>query len=535
MSGHVFITCGDLTKLSCDAWLLPADAGCFVTHHWWEGVSDDLRRQLAGLRYGDTPRPDNWGDRGARVIPLLGLQTELDQPCPYLVNVGGGLGSPIDWFMEGARQFFQVVAEQHRGEGHHRRPRPLVALPLIGTGHGGAGHVKGEVVRALVDELYKAAEKYGFDVALVTDSVQPFVAAQNARWQHLGSLQGTATCDLWPELSDKLAASARTLARRASTGGLVLFIGSGVSADAGLPSWESLLNGLARDAGMDGREQDALAKLSILDRPRIIESRLAAKGRSIGKAVCDRLMEKCYSLMHSLLATLPISEVVTTNYDCLFEDASWAAGRATAVLPYQPVSGSSRWLLKMHGCVNHSEDIVLTREDYLRYPDRRAALAGIVQALLITRHMLFIGFSLIDDNFNRIVDEVRKAIGGTDHQTLDGKPFGTAILLQKDELLEELWRKDLNIVSMFDSAEVSIPEGARRLEIFLDYLLAEASRATSPLLDEAFEGILTDDERAVRDLLKSLMQGASKDLQRSPAWQPVAELIERLGGPSVQR
>jgi hypothetical protein len=30
-------------------------------------------------------------------------------------------------------------------------------------------------------------------------------------------------------------------------------------------------------------------------------------------------------------------------------------------------------------------------------PSRRAALAGIVQALLVTRHMLFVGFSLRDD------------------------------------------------------------------------------------------------------------------------------------------
>jgi hypothetical protein len=31
----------------------------------------------------------------------------------------------------------------------------------------------------------------------------------------------------------------------------------------------------------------------------------------------------------------------------------------------------------MHGCINHKEDIVLTREDYHHYNTRRAALAGI--------------------------------------------------------------------------------------------------------------------------------------------------------------
>lgn len=46
----------------------------------------------------------------------------------------------------------------------------------------------------------------------------------------------------------------------------------------------------------------------------------------------------------------------------------------------------------------------------MRYQTRRSALSGIVQSLLITRHMLFVGFSLRDDNFHRIVDEVRRSV-----------------------------------------------------------------------------------------------------------------------------
>ena len=38
----------------------------------------------------------------------------------------------------------------------------------------------------------------------------------------------------------------------------------------------------------------------------------------------------------------------------------------------------------MHGCIHSPEDIVLTRDDYLGYNDRRAALTGTVQSLLFT-------------------------------------------------------------------------------------------------------------------------------------------------------
>lgn len=70
---------------------------------------------------------------------------------------------------------------------------------------------------------------------------------------------------------------------------------------------------------------------------------------------------------------------------------------------------SSKWLLKMHGCVTKPEEIVLTKSHYIRYAERYAALAGIVQASLLTRHLLFVGFSFDDDNFQRIYDPVRKA------------------------------------------------------------------------------------------------------------------------------
>src|SRR5262249_56229382 len=96
-----------------------------------------------------------------------------------------------------------------------------------------------------------------------------------------------------------------------------------------------------------------------------------------------------YSLAHASLAALPVAEVVTTNYDQLFEVACKAVGRPPSVLPHAIRADAKRWVLKMHGCVSHPEDIVLTRGDYLGYADRRAALAGLVQAPVIPRPLPF--------------------------------------------------------------------------------------------------------------------------------------------------
>ena len=45
----------------------------------------------------------------------------------------------------------------------------------------------------------------------------------------------------------------------------------------------------------------------------------------------------------------------------------------------------------------------------IRYADNRKALAGICQALMLTKTMLFVGFSLQDDNFHSLFDAVKKA------------------------------------------------------------------------------------------------------------------------------
>ena len=103
------------------------------------------------------------------------------------------------------------------------------------------------------------------------------------------------------------------------------------------------------------------------------------------EAIAKELTSEYFSLNHTLLANLPVKESVTTNYDVLFENASNVPyfGQKLSVLPYDRRESHEKWLLKMHGCVNHPSDIVLTRSDYIRYSEKRAALAGIVQVYFI--------------------------------------------------------------------------------------------------------------------------------------------------------
>jgi hypothetical protein len=308
---------------------------------------------------------------------------------------------------------------------------------------------------------------------------------------------------------------------------------------AGLPSWTQLLEQLALEAGLNAAELRAYQDLGALDRAQFVGERLRQRGgeRGVGDEVRALFARhRHHGLAHGLLAGLPVAETSTTTYDTLFEQASAGAGHPhVSVLPYAPTRHGTRWLLKMHGCVEHPEDIVLTREDYLRYVERNAALAGIVQAMLLTKHMLFVGFSLEDDNFLRIVDAVRRAVRGWGSPRAgrgEGNLLGCALMARGHPLLETLWSRDLPWVCPA-GREASTPEGARAVELFLD-LLAHHASSHGHLLDGRFDDVLDTPERALRDALRCLADGGAQ-YEGAPAWRSVRALLRTLGHPGVEK
>lgn len=555
MPGHLFVVRGDLTRLACDAWLLPTSRALWIEKHWLQAAPEQIVRRGVSVsterRHGEGTRevcildgviktPDGWDSGTSRSFAFPEWSELKPGPVPWLTRMATDDGAPAsdraDWFASGARQFVERAAMALRGERPaHGRARHLLALPLVGTGEGGGWEVAGEIVRELVRTLTEVVRTADVDVALVAHSDHQFAAVQQER----RNLATAGAVEPWSALSSDLSTVGERLAGHARQGRLVLFLGAGVSVGAGLPTWGRLLDILADRAELDGDDKAALANLPPVDQARIVRDRLerapdgSVKTGALADAICDQVRAERYSLAHGLLAGLPVKESVTTNYDTLFEAASEAANVKTAVLPYSTVEGADRWLLKMHGCIEHKEDIVLTREDFLRYSDNRGALAGIVQALLITRHMLFVGFSLTDDNFLRIADEVRKVVhkAGAGDQGGSRTPFGTALLLGHSHLLPRLWDGDIECVSMADTeCQISTREAARLQEILLDYVLSAASTNVSHLLDERYDALLSDDERRLRDVLRQIESEAGEAVRSLPAWQPVAEMLNRLGG-----
>jgi hypothetical protein len=504
--GHVFVVRGDLRSFHADAWLLPSDEG-FETSRSWHGAVPDRRALTA---------PPGWGHDGVRVARI----PEATPPC-WMGNVGRQ-GQPPEWYAEAARQFLEEAAREVVAASTTHRPRPLLALPLVGTGYGGGRAISGELAHVVLRVVAEAVEQCGVDAAIVCWEETAYAALQRARTDLVR--RDPRSPAGWPELTEAQRGAAQRLGSQARRGDLVLFLGAGMSVGAGLPTWDALLDDLAQQAGMDDGQREALERLPVLDRGRIVERRLAEAGRRLDEEVRRLLHRERYPLSLALVAPLPANEVVTMNYDRLFEAASRGAGRELAVLPWEPARSGRRWLLKMHGCVERG-DIVLTRHDYHRYEQKHAALAGIVQALLITRHMLFLGFGLQDQNFHRIVEDVRQVV------RRDGRPaapFGTAVVLADDELVEELWRNDLAFVSMGGPTAGASGAG-RRVELLLDCLGAAATDQSAHLLDDRYQGMLTGAERVLAQRLRALRTQLPDDVAEVDAWRRVEQLLRELG------
>jgi hypothetical protein len=436
-----------------------------------------------------------------------------DSRRAWLVDTVDDCGRGLPWLLDGAREALAAVARREVPQPAHGRARRLVGLPALGTGWGGAAGERGALLQQLLPVLRDAASEHGFDVALVLRGVSDLAAAQRVRRGEDGG---------W-DLPSHLVDLAERLGEQARHGQLAVFIGAGVSAAAGLPTWERLVDELAERSGLDGELRAGLAKLPPQDSAALLARELGRE--QLEAFVKERFGPGSYALAHALIADLPVQEFVTTNYDPLVELAASDIGRQVRVLPFEEAAPGAPWLLKLHGDAAHPESVVLTREEYLQFGDSRAALAGVLQSLLLTRHVLFVGTSMLDDDLVRIAHQVRSAL------QLQGSPSGrrsgTVLALRDDPARARLWEQDVETVAMGD-AGTEPAEAARRLEVLLDLIGCLSTPPTGYLLDPAYRGLLNEEERALSAALSTMAASVPHDAS-SGAAREVMALLRRLG------
>lgn len=229
--------------------------------------------------------------------------------------------------------------------------------------------------------------------------------------------------------------------RRAS-----MFIGAGLSRAAELADWRNLLRKVARELKLQiDKEHDLVA---------VAQYHVNVKGRAyINRLIVDEFLKGVkITENHRLIATLPLAEVWTTNYDSLIEDAFRQAHRLPDVKKRVanlslPIRKADVVVYKMHGDAEEADEAVITKDDYERYndPDHRQSFSLTLQGHLISKSFLFLGFSFTDPNIEYILSRVRVLVGtrgGSEHFCIMKRPTRPAPFKgeEKDEYIRETVR-----------------------------------------------------------------------------------------------
>ncbi|GAB91541.1 SIR2 family protein [Gordonia rhizosphera] len=493
--GHLFVLHGRIENLDVDAVIIPTDSDFRVEPHW-HPITGDPRQA----------KPDGWGWE-------LGFGQSRADDAVWFLSVfdddaveGEHLGKRVQRTVRAIVMAGLTAAES--------RAVPRIAIPVLGIGYGGQGAHRGRVLDTLLHALLHSVGQHGVDIVLVTPDRSVFSAAQHRR----RSMSDMGATPLPWVLPDDALDEARRLGRLARDGHLALFLGAGVSMAAGLPSWDQLLQMIADRAGVD---LEPMKKLGSLDTAELLKH--AVEPQVLGEVVAEILGTPTkISLAHGLLAGLGAHEAISTNYDGLVELAVSQTGhRAPSVLPWEPVEVGRPWLLKLHGDLRKPESIVLTRRDFVLFDARSRPAGSLLQATLMTKHLLIVGASLADDNVIRLAMEVDEYLrtNGTEARQ------GTFIDVSGHAARQQLWTRQFD---WFICAGAETKDRVRQMEIFLDVVAAYAATDASWLLDDRFAGLLSRDERRiverVRDALDEVPSGANGLLA------PLESIREALGG-----
>jgi len=213
-----------------------------------------------------------------------------------------------------------------------------------------------------------------------------------------------------PAFTPDILAFVRSFAEDIADGSAAIFAGAGLSVASGYVNWAELMREIANDLGLDvDRETNLVAIAQYHLNERGNRTRINQKlidEFSIGHALNEN---------HEVLARLPIDTYWTTNYDRMIETALEATGKVIdikhAVDHLKTIQrGRAATIYKMHGDVSDPEHAVLTKDDYEGYFRDRELFVTALTGDLVSKTMLFIGFSFTDPNIDYVMSRVRVAL-----------------------------------------------------------------------------------------------------------------------------
>lgn len=190
-----------------------------------------------------------------------------------------------------------------------------------------------------------------------------------------------------------------------------IFAGAGLSIGSGYVDWKELMRPFADELNLEiDKENDYLAVAQYYRNQ-------SGTRASINKSILEAFTKECKENENvEIITRLPIKTFWTTNYDRLIEkgleknhkkaDVKINSNQLITAVPNRDAI-----VYKMHGDVEHPAEAVLTKDDYVLYDKARPMFKTVLEADLLSKTFLFIGFSFEDPNIDYILNQIHALMG----------------------------------------------------------------------------------------------------------------------------
>ncbi len=183
---------------------------------------------------------------------------------------------------------------------------------------------------------------------------------------------------------------------------LSIFAGSGISTESKLPKWGDLINELQKCLYGDTKKNEDYLVLA--------EKFYNQFGESFYYQTLKSLIPDSAKKndLHLGIVKLNIKNLITTNWDNLFEQAINEEGRFFNIIKNDKDIGSSTGFakfIKMHGSLDEN-NIVFKEQDYLEYSNNFPLIENYIKGVFSTDTVILLGYSLSDQNVKQIISWV---------------------------------------------------------------------------------------------------------------------------------
>lgn len=188
----------------------------------------------------------------------------------------------------------------------------------------------------------------------------------------------------------------------------ILFVGAGISATLGLPTWNDLIGKMGKDLGYDPDlfkqygDNLILAEFYSLEKGRIGELRSWMDEKwNVDVDVISN------SMIYKAITELEFPLIYTTNYDHCLEKAFDVFGkkykRIIGVDDLVNIDNDITQIIKFHGDTVSDESIVLTESSYFQRLNFESPLDIKLRSDMLGKTILFIGYSISDINIRLLI------------------------------------------------------------------------------------------------------------------------------------